>query len=91
MHGLSSQWHHVFRTNIDVLVQPVIRCTLLPAVLGISLPIDAVRNLVIPCLLVGVLRVFNPTVQCAKEYCTTVYIMDITEMWKMDSKANVID
>ena len=90
MHILSSQWHHVFHTNIAVLVQPVIRCILLPAVLGISLPSDSVRNWVIPCLLVGVLRVFNPTVQCAKEYCTTVYIMDITEMWKMDSKANVI-
>ena len=89
MHGLSSQWHHVFHTNVTVLVQPVIHCTFLPAVLGISLPNDSLRNLV-TLHLVGGLRVFNPTVQCAKEYCTTVYIMDITEMWKMDLKTNVI-
>ena len=49
-HGLSSRWRYVFRTmpNISVLLQPledVIRCTFLPAVLGISPPNDAIRSL----------------------------------------------
>ena len=50
-HGLSSRWRYVFRTMPDVAVflQPledVIRCILLPALLGISPPNDAVRNLI---------------------------------------------
>ena len=77
-HGLSNQWCYAFHTvpNIAVFLQPledVIRCTLLPAVLGISLPNNAVRNLVAlpPHWGVGV---FNPTVQCVLEYSASVDI-----------------
>ena len=49
-HGLSSRWHYVFRAvPITQFLQPledVICCTLLPVVLGISLPNDTVLNLV---------------------------------------------
>ena len=80
-HGLSSWWRYIFRTmpNISVLLQPledVIRCTFLPAVLGISPPNDAIRSLLAlpPCW--GGLGVFNPAVQCILEYSAS---MDITE------------
>ena len=55
-HGLSSRWCYVFCTvpNVSVFLQPledVIHCTLLPALLGISPPNDAVCNLIAlpPC------------------------------------------
>ena len=78
-HGLSSRWHYVFRTvpNIAQFLQPledVICCTLLPAVLGISPPNDTICSLAALPLHWGGLGVFNPTVQCAREYSASVDI-----------------
>ena len=65
--------------NIAAFVQPledVICCTLLPAVLEITSPNDVVCNFIAlpPCW--RDLGVFNPTVQCVKEYSASV---DTTE------------
>jgi len=66
-HGLSSKWHYVFWTQLDVaeLLQPLgdeICCTLLPALLGISKPNDTIHNLVaLPPWWEG-LGIFNPVV-----------------------------
>ena len=79
-HGLSSRWRYVFRTLPDIAecLQPledVIRCTLLPTLLGISPPNDTIRDLVAlpPCW--GGLGIFNPSVQCNQEYSAS---LDIT-------------
>ena len=50
-HGLSTRWCFVFCTIPDIaeFMQPledVIRCTLLPALLGISPPNDTTRDLI---------------------------------------------
>jgi len=50
-HGLSSRWHYVFWTQPDIveflqLSEDVIHCTLLPALSGILLLNDTIRNLV---------------------------------------------
>ena len=78
-HGLSSRWCFVFRTvpDIDKFLQPledVIRCTLLPVLLGISPPNDTLRNLIALPPHWGGLGILNPTALSDQEYSASLTI-----------------
>ena len=78
-HGLSSRWWYVFCTLPDIAecLQPledIIRCMLLPTLLGISPPNDTIQQVALPPRWGG-LGIFNPSLQCNQEYSAS---LDIT-------------
>ena len=80
-HELSSRWHFVLCTVPDIaeVLQPledVIRCTLLPVLLGISPPNDTLRNVIALPPNWGGLGILNPTMLSAQEYSASLAITE---------------
>jgi len=78
-HGLSSRWHFVARTipSVAESFQPlenVIRCTLLPLLVGTSPPSNALHELLALLPRWGGLGIFSPSEQCDHEHSASVNI-----------------
>jgi len=96
-HGLSSRWRFVARTIPAVAesfqpLEDVIRCTLLPLLVGTSPPNDTLRDLFALPPRWGGLGIFNPSEQCDREYSASVSIsLPLTQCIGQDQSGTYFD